>query len=140
MAALQLGLKVFLRLFAPYLPYITEEAWSWGFARTEGVPSIHRAAWPGPADFAGLRAVEGGGATFDAAGGFLEAVHRAKSQAGASVGRHLARLRVAAGLMATMLGATASAQAPAKPTPAKSAPAKTAPAKSTPRVGRKASS
>jgi valyl-tRNA synthetase len=40
--------------------------------------------------------VEGGGATFDAALGFLVAVHRAKSQAGASVGRHLARLRVAA--------------------------------------------
>jgi valyl-tRNA synthetase len=95
-AALQLGLKVFLRLFAPFLPYITEEAWSWGFARTEGSRSVHRAAWPASADFAGLGAVEGGGATFDAAVGFLEAVHRAKSQAGASVGRHLARLRVAA--------------------------------------------
>jgi valyl-tRNA synthetase len=41
-------------------------------------------------------AAEGGGATFAAAVGFLEAVHRAKSQAGASVGRHLARLCVAA--------------------------------------------
>ena len=40
--------------------------------------------------------MDGGGATFDAAVGFLEAVHRAKSRAGASVGRHLARLRVAA--------------------------------------------
>ena len=94
-AALQLGLKVFLRLFAPFLPYITEEAWSWGFAQAEGARSVHRAAWPGVADFGGLRAVEGGGATFDAAVGFLAAVHRAKSQAGASVGRHLARLRVA---------------------------------------------
>ena len=95
-AALQLGLKVFLRLFAPFLPYITEEVWSWGFAESEGARSIHRAAWPGAADFAGLRPVDGGGATFDAAVGFLEAVHRAKSRAGASVGRHLARLRVAA--------------------------------------------
>jgi valyl-tRNA synthetase len=94
-AALQLGLKVFLRLFAPFLPYVTEEAWSWGFAPAEGARSVHRAAWPGPADFAGLPAVEGGGATFDAVVGFLTAVHRAKSQAGASVGRHLARLRVA---------------------------------------------
>jgi valyl-tRNA synthetase len=115
-AALQLGLKVFLRLFAPYVPYITEEAWSWGFARTEGVQSIHRAAWPGPADFAGLRAVEGGGATFDAAVGFLEAVHRAKSQAGASVGRHLARLRVAAspGTLRLFEGVRADAVAAAR--------------------------
>jgi len=95
-AALQLALRVFLRLFAPYLPYITEETWSWGFARTENAPSVHRAAWPGAADFARLSPMEGGGATFDTAAGFLEAVHRAKSQAGASVGRHLARLRVAA--------------------------------------------
>ena len=95
-AALQLALKVFLRLFAPYLPYITEEAWSWGFAGAEGARSIHRAPWPGPADFASVPAAEGGGATFAAAVGFLEAVHRAKSQAGASVGRHLARLCVAA--------------------------------------------
>jgi valyl-tRNA synthetase len=95
-AALQLGLKTFLRLFAPFLPYITEEAWSWAFARNGGERSIHRAPWPGAADFAGLREPEAGGATFDVAVAFLEAVHRAKSQAGASVGRHLARLRVAA--------------------------------------------
>jgi len=115
-AALQLGLKVFLRLFAPYLPYITEEAWSWGFARTEGAQSIHRAAWPGPADFGGLRAVDAGGATFDAAVGFLEAVHRAKSQAGASVGRHLARLRVAAspGTLRLFEGVRADAVAAAR--------------------------
>jgi valyl-tRNA synthetase len=95
-AALQLGLNVFLRLFAPFLPYVTEEAWSWGFATAGAARSIHRAPWPGAADFAGLRAPTAGGASFDVAVGFLEAVHRAKSRAGASVGRHLARLRVAA--------------------------------------------
>jgi valyl-tRNA synthetase len=95
-AALQLGLNVFLRLFAPFLPYVTEEAWSWGFATAGAARSIHRAPWPGAADFAGLRAPTAGGASFDVAVGFLEAVHRGKSQAGASVGRHLARLRVAA--------------------------------------------
>jgi valyl-tRNA synthetase len=95
-AALQLGLNVFLRLFAPFLPYVTEEAWSWGFATAGTARSIHRAPWPGAADFAGLRAPTAGGASFDVAVGFLEAVHRAKSRAGASVGRHLARLRVAA--------------------------------------------
>ncbi len=95
LAALQLALKTFLRLFAPFLPYITEEVWSWGFAETEGARSIHRAPWPGPADFASLPSLEGGGAVFESAIGFLEAVNRAKSAGGASVGRHVARLHVA---------------------------------------------
>ena len=97
-ATLQMALKTLLRLFAPFLPYITEEVWSWGFAKAEGAPSIHRAPWPTEAEFAGLPAAERGSAAFDAAVGLLEAVHRAKSAAGASVGRHVDRLRVATSL------------------------------------------
>ncbi|MFR0573206.1 valine--tRNA ligase [Bifidobacterium apri] len=45
---LGLGLDTFARLLAPYLPYATEEVWSWMHA---GEGSVHRAAWPKPEPF-----------------------------------------------------------------------------------------
>ncbi len=85
-ASLRLGLQVLLRLFAPVLPYITEEVWSWIFAEQAGQPSIHAAPWPSKADFSDVPAPKSEG-SFDIAVTALTTLNRAKTGAGVGVGR-----------------------------------------------------
>lgn len=54
-ASLRLSLNVILRLFAPFLPFITEEVWSWKFAEETGIKSIHASSWPSSADFEAIK-------------------------------------------------------------------------------------
>jgi valyl-tRNA synthetase len=74
-AALLLALDALLGLFAPHLPFVTEEVWSW---YRDG--SIHRSAWP---DSAPLRAAAGDAAidVYVVAAEVLGAVRKAKSEA-----------------------------------------------------------
>ena len=125
-AALRLGLSVLLRLFAPVLPYVSEEIWSWVFAEETGAPSIHRAAWPSAADFAGV-AAPAGPRSFELAVTAQAAINRAKTEASASMGRHVTRLTVRARpetlaalqpVLADVLSAARCAAHDAEPEPA----------------------
>jgi valyl-tRNA synthetase len=89
-AALRLALSAVLRLFAPFLPFVTEEVWSWW---QEG--SVHRAAWPDPAE---VRPGPGQGdpALLASASGAIAAIRGAKSGARVSMRAPVRSLVVAA--------------------------------------------
>jgi valyl-tRNA synthetase len=94
-AGLRLALNVLLRLFAPFLPYVTEEVWSWVFAAETGKQSIHRAPWPSNSDFADVP-LPADPQSFDAAAACLAAIHGWKTRSNASVGAELSGIIVAA--------------------------------------------
>jgi valyl-tRNA synthetase len=80
--ALRRALSVLLRLLAPFLPYVTEEVWSWW---REG--SIHRAQWPTAAELA----VDARATELDLAGSILGEVRRAKALAKRSLRTRVGR-------------------------------------------------
>jgi valyl-tRNA synthetase len=66
-----------VRLLAPYLPFVTEEVWSWS---QQG--SVHVATWPSSADVAQVVAPDPAAATtLQAAIDVLSEIRRAKSEA-----------------------------------------------------------
>ncbi|TFD09279.1 valine--tRNA ligase [Cryobacterium sp. TMT1-66-1] len=79
-AALRTALATLLRLFAPFVPFATEEAWSWSNAG-----SVHTAPWPIAADLLGSDEVATGNiALLDLASRALTGIRRAKTDAKAS--------------------------------------------------------
>jgi valyl-tRNA synthetase len=101
-AALRTALDVVLRLFAPVLPYVTEEVWSWWRAG-----SVHRAAWPAPDELP----AGGDPDVLAAATEILGQVRRAKSAAKASMRAEVARAVVTGADLDTVRPAAADLRA-----------------------------
>lgn len=87
-ATLAFALQVQLRLLAPFLPYVTEEVWSWW---QEG--SVHRAPWPTVAELGSPAASDG--SLIDAVASALSGIRGAKSAAKVKMRAPLARVEVA---------------------------------------------
>jgi valyl-tRNA synthetase len=87
-ATLGLALETLLKLFAPFLPYVTEEVWSWWRDST-----IHRERWP---DSGALRDAAGDGqpAVLSVAGDVLREIRKAKTQKQVSMRAEVARVAV----------------------------------------------
>jgi len=94
-AGLRWGLNVLLRLFAPFLPYITEEVWSWAYAEETGMSSIHTAPWPSDCESEQIGA-RGDAEVFDTAVACWNQINKRKSESGVSIGRPISRLAIAA--------------------------------------------
>jgi valyl-tRNA synthetase len=82
---LSIALHTQLRLLAPFLPYATEEVWSWW---QEG--SIHHAAWPTAVDLGSAAASQP--LVLEAVAAALTGIRGAKSQAKAKMRAPLSRV------------------------------------------------
>ena len=76
-AALRTALATLLRLFAPFVPFATEEAWSWS-----NDSSVHVASWPLASELAA--GSTGNSALLDLSSRALTGIRRAKTDAKAS--------------------------------------------------------
>jgi len=89
--ALFASLRDAIKLFAPFMPYVTEEIYRTLFARTEDGDSVHLSSWPQVDD----RLLEEGMEEIGRALlGVATAVRRYKSEAGIPLGKELAKLQV----------------------------------------------
>ncbi|MDA8279479.1 MAG: valine--tRNA ligase [Actinomycetota bacterium] len=86
-ATLAVALGVLLRLFAPFVPFAAEEAWSWWQDGT-----VHRQPWPTRAELAGTGGVDP--AVLDVAAEVLGAIRKAKTSGQRSMRTPVERLAV----------------------------------------------
>lgn len=82
-------MRILLRLFAPFIPFATEEAWSWSEPG-----SVHTAAWPAVSELGS--AGEGGDELLRLSSAALTSIRGAKTAAKASQKTPVASAEIAA--------------------------------------------
>ncbi len=87
-AALQLALRAQLRLFAPFLPFATEEVWSWW-----SQDSVHRSSWPTAHELGGLADPQQA-ELLESATMLIGAIRKAKSDAQLSMRTEVAKATI----------------------------------------------
>lgn len=84
-ATLRLSLRMIVRMFAPFVPYITEEIWQWAFAAdTDMNPSVHKSPWPSLAEIESIPAPQQE-ALWTVTLAVVEQVRKAKADANVSM-------------------------------------------------------
>ncbi|MCW2854617.1 MAG: valS [Marmoricola sp.] len=106
-ATLLIALDIQLRLLAPFLPYVTEEVWSWWRSAVSGGGSVHHAPWPTTDDLASV--TPGDPAMVGAVASALGGIRAAKSQAKVSMRAELSRVEISG--PAALVGAAEAAAA-----------------------------
>ncbi|MCP4004567.1 MAG: valine--tRNA ligase [bacterium] len=94
-ATLRLALRIFLRLFAPFMPFVTEEVWSWRFAQPGREEFIHTSPWPTVDELAAIEDTRLPN-VYSAAVEVSQKIRAAKTQARKSLRWPVERLEVAA--------------------------------------------
>ncbi|CAB5052502.1 unannotated protein [freshwater metagenome] len=87
-AALTITLDTLLKLFAPFLPFVTEEVWSWTHE-----DSVHKSSWPTSES---LRAFNGDASLLAVSAEILSQLRKSKSEAKVSMKADIATAEISA--------------------------------------------
>lgn len=88
-ATLAAAVRVIVTLFAPFLPYATEEVWSWF-----GEGSVHRSSWPKAEQLREMAGDAGDSDLLTTAGQVLSAVRKVKTAAQVSMKAEVASVNI----------------------------------------------
>jgi len=82
---LRLVLRALVRMFAPFMPFLTEEVWHWAYSSDADMhESVHKSPWPSVEEFGAVPAPQCG-ETYAIIATVLDSVRKAKAEANLSM-------------------------------------------------------